>query len=183
MQTNNLKSLFLMGLLSVGLLVSTSCDRDKDNDPDNEQELITTIALTFTSSSGSVTFTARDLDGDGGNPPVVEPVVLNANTDYVLTIKFLDETQTPPEDITKEVQEESDEHLICFAVTGAMPAPTIQDKDDKGKPLGLNSTLRTGAAGTGTLKVTLKHEPNKNAANPCTTGDTDAEQTFPVTIR
>ncbi|MBK7870006.1 MAG: hypothetical protein IPJ74_04585 [Saprospiraceae bacterium] len=64
-----------------------------------------------------------------------------------------------------------------------MPSPTIQDMDENGKPLGLVSTLKTGAAGNGTLKISLKHEPDKDAANACNTGETDAEQTFNVVIK
>jgi hypothetical protein len=186
MRTNHLQLLrfFSMLLLSSALLFSTSCKKDSDEDPDNEQELITTVILTFTGGGTIITAVARDLDGDGGNPPVVDNITLAANTDYALTIAFLDESDpTDVEDITEEVLEEADEHLVCFVATGAMPKPTIQDTDDDGKPLGLVSTLRTGAAGNGTLRVTLKHEPDKNAADPCATGDTDVEQTFSVTIQ
>lgn len=185
MQTNRFKLLVMLPLLMTAGLFIASCDRDKDNGPDNEQELITTIRLTFSPKGGgaAIVATARDLDGDGGNPPVVEDVNLAANTDYNLSIAFLDESKSPVEDITKEVKEESDEHLVCLTGTGAMPTPTITDKDKNNRPLGLESTFRTGAAGNGTLKVTLKHKPNKTAANPCTTGETDAEQTFRVIVK
>lgn len=171
--------------LSSTLMLSTSCEKDDDNDADNEQELITTVILTFTSTGGSVSFSAKDLDGDGGSAPVVENIELNPNTDYVLTVAFLDESKTPVENITEEVEEESNEHLVCFSVSGtALPAPTIQDKDDNNKPLGLVSAFKSGASSaTGKLKVFLKHEPDKNAANACTTGETDVEQEFNVTIK
>ncbi|MFN7116216.1 MAG: hypothetical protein ACK4TA_05415 [Saprospiraceae bacterium] len=185
MQLNSLKLLRLFFVLMLGstLLFTTGCDEDDDDEPDNEQELITTVTLTFTPTSGAaVVAAARDLDGAGGNAPTIQPINLKANTDYTLTVAFADESKTPAENITEEVEEESNEHLVCLVGSGSMPNPTVQDKDDAGKNLGLRSTLRTGAAGTGTLKITLKHEPDKNAANACSTGETDVEQTFNVTI-
>lgn len=185
MQLNMLKLLrmFIVLMFGTSLFVLTGCDKDDDNTPDNEQELITTVSLTFTPATGSPsTFTAKDLDGDGGNAPTIQPVTLKANTDYTLTVGFADDSKSPAENITEEVKEESNEHLVCLVGTSAMPSPTIQDKDDAGKNLGLTSKFKTGAAGTGTLKITLKHEPDKNSANACSTGETDVEQTFNVTI-
>lgn len=185
MQTNHLKLLAMLFVFLPMFLLTTGCDKDDDNEPENEQELITTVVLTFTPTAGGtpVVAIAQDLDGDGGNPPTIQDIELEANTDYTLAISFLDESKNPVENITEEVEEESNEHLICLVGSGAMPSPTIQDTDDNGDPLGLRSTLKTGAAGNGTLKVTLKHEANKEAANPCTTGETDAEQTFNVTVK
>ncbi|MDX1939625.1 MAG: hypothetical protein SFU99_03690 [Saprospiraceae bacterium] len=163
----------------------TGCDKDDDNGPGNEQELITSIILTFAPTGGGIPIvvSAKDLDGDGGNPPVIQNIELKANTDYALSVSFLDESKSPVENITEEVEEENVEHLVCLVGSGAMPSPVIQDKDDNGKLLGLVSILKTGAAGNGTLKVSLKHEPDKNAANACSTGETDAEQTFNVAVK
>lgn len=170
-------------LLANMLILTTGCDKDEDNEPDNEQELITTVKLTFTPTAGiPITATAKDLDGTGGNAPTIQPINLKANTDYTLAVEFADESKNPAENITEEVSEENDVHLLCFVATGAVASPTIQDKDKNGKPLGLSSTLKTAAAGSGTLKITLKHEPNKSASNACSTGETDVEQTFNVTI-
>lgn len=185
MQTNHLKLLATLFIFFTALFLTTGCDKDNDNDPENEQELITTVKLTFTPTAGgsAVVAIAQDLDGDGGNPPTVQDIELSANTDCTLAVSFLDESKNPVENITEEVAEESNEHLICLVGSGAMPNPTIQDKDDNNNPLGLLSAFKTGAAGNGTLKVTLKHEPEKASANPCATGETDAEQTFNVIVK
>ena len=179
MKINALK-LPLLAMLVCSFL---SCEKDDDNDPDNEQELITTVALKFTGGGQTVTFTAVDKDGDGGAAPVIQNINLKANTDYTLSVSFLDESKTPSEDITTEVKAESKDHLICFAATGAMVSPLASDKDTAGKTLGLESAFKTGAAGAGTLKVTLKHEADKSNANACGTGETDAEATFNVTVQ
>jgi hypothetical protein len=179
MRFNDIK----LPLLAMLVLPFLGCEKDDDNGPDNEQELITTITLKFTGGGQTVSFTAEDKDGDGGKPPVIQPITLKANTDYTLAIGFSDASKTPVEDITAEVKAESKDHLVCFAVSGAMVAPQIQDKDTAGKNLGLESKFKTGAAGAGTLKVTLKHEADKSNANACGTGETDAEATFNVTVQ
>ncbi|MBK6947927.1 MAG: hypothetical protein IPH16_07610 [Haliscomenobacter sp.] len=178
----NFKS-FLFAFLFLGAFVFSACEKDKDSDPDNEQELITTIRLSFTGGGSTVTFNATDKDGDGGLAPVIDKIALKPNTDYALKVAFLDESKTPSADITEEVGKESDVHLVCLTGSGSMPSPTTLDKDKNNKPLGLSSSFKTGAAGAGTLKVTLKHEPDKNNANPCSTGETDAEATFTVEVK
>ena len=126
----------------------------------------------------------KDLDGDGGDAPVAEEINLKANTAYTIGVAFLDERNSSSvEDITLEVAEENTEHRVCFTSVGAMTEPTIGDVDDNGKPLGLESALATGNAGTGKLQVTLKHMPDKSASDPCSTGDTDVEVNFDVTIQ
>lgn len=185
MQLNSIKllRLFYVFMLGSTLLFTVGCDKDDDEEPTNEQELITTVTLTFTPTSGSaIVATAKDLDGAGGNAPTIQAINLKSNTDYTLAVAFADESKSPAEDITEEVEEESNEHLVCLVASGAMPTPTIQDKDAAGKDLGLKSKFKTGAAGAGTLKITLKHEPDKSSANACSTGETDVEQTFTVTI-
>ncbi len=61
-------------------MVTTSCN---DDDPpiDNEEEVITTLTYILTPASGqAVTLSFVDLDGDGGNPPVITGGTLDTNT-------------------------------------------------------------------------------------------------------
>ena len=107
------------------------------------------------------TFTYRDVDGDGGNPPAkFDTISLQANTIYTLKVKLLDESKSPAEDITKEVKEEADEHLVVFTTTpAALLKYTYGDKDANKLPIGLEGMVLTGPAGTGKLKVQLRHQP------------------------
>lgn len=178
--------LLLLPALFGSLLVLSACNKDDDdNEPENEQEVITTVTLTFVDSDNiSTVFQAADPDGDGGNPPTIDDITLDADETYRLSVAFLDESNPGDvENITEEVEEESNEHLVCFDATGFAIGPDPEDTDDNGDPLGLVSNLATGNAGSGSLTVTLKHEPDKSAANPCSTGETDVEVTFPVTIQ
>jgi hypothetical protein len=174
---------FKWSTLAILGLAVFGCEKDNNSGPDNEQELITTVALKFVGGGQTLTFTAEDKDGDGGQAPIIQPIALKANTDYALTVTFLDASKTPALDITVEVKKESNAHLVCLANTGAMVAPLPQDKDAAGNTLGLENTLKTGAAGSGTLRVTLKHMPTKSSPNACGTGETDAEATFNVTVQ
>lgn len=170
-----------MACLALAAFTFTACDDDEGMTP-TEQELITTVRLTFTNGGNALVFNAVDADGDGGNPIVIDEIKLAPNTAYSLKVEFFDE-QNPAdvENITLEVAEEDLEHLVCFASSG-VPAPTDLGNDSNGNPLGLNSMLTTTGAATGTMQVSLKHEPDKAAADPCATGETDVEVTFPVTI-
>ena len=175
-------------LLSATALFIVSCSND-DNGPVNEEEVITTVTTTLTGGGQVITLTSRDLDGDGTDTPVVTASGnLTANTSYTGTVTFLNETQSPAEDITVEVEEEGEEHQVFYQLPAALGAVTYTDLDLNGKPIGLAFTLTTGNAGTGNLTVTLKHLPNKSAAGVAAGditnagGATDALVTYPVTV-
>lgn len=183
---------FLMIVAAMGLSIS-ACKKDKPLPDVNEQELITTLSLKFTNManpSDVKTFTSKDLDGDGGNPPQNQPIILAANTTYNLEVsQLLNETKNPAENILEEVKKESDEHLFVYK-----PSPTdlmnitITDKDVNNLPIGILGRAATGEARAGTLTVILRHQPPmangtrvKNGTEA--PGATDTERLFTVTIQ
>lgn len=174
------KSLWFLLLAS---FLFTSCgDDDEVVDPEeeNEEELITTVTLTLTPTAGGdvVTATFQDLDGDGGNAPTQpQAVTLAANTDYTATLNFLNEAESPVEVVTTEIVEEADEHFICFDAQGINV--TVNRADE----VGVVSLWSAGAAGTGTVIVTLKHQPDGSKNGTCAPGSTDAEVKFPVIVQ
>lgn len=100
---------------------------------------------------------------------------------YTYSIRFLDETNAPEDiiDLTEEIEAESAEHLVCFEEIGSSTIlVSNQNKDINDKILGTTGNIIFDESGARTLKVLLKHEPNKNAANPCNTGSTDIEASF-----
>ncbi len=177
-------------------LLFTACD---DDDPimENEEEVITTMSIALSGTDGSTipaVMTLRDLDGDGGNPPIISGASLKANTTYTYDITILNEQETPVDDITLEVRDEAADHQIFFRSQGGLNVTTTYsldatELDGNGRPIGLRGSLTTGAASTGNLTVTLRHEPNKgadgvaagNIANAG--GETDIEAVFPVTVQ
>jgi hypothetical protein len=175
-------------LLFVTSLFLASCSND-DNGPVNEEEVITTVTTTLTGGGQVITLTSRDLDGDGPNDPIVNVSGnLTANTTYTGEVSFLNETTSPAEDITTEVEAEGEEHQIFYQLPASLGNITYTDVDVNGKPIGLNFTFTTGNAGTGNLNVTLKHLPNKSAAGVASGditnagGATDAFATYFITV-
>lgn len=180
----------LTAMLVLGALLFSSCKKDPVDT--NEEELITTLTMTWTPEGGGtpVVFQFRDLDGDGGNPPVIQTAPLAASTTYNVSITLLDESVSPAGDITKEVRDEGHEHQFFFATTSGLSLSfAYLDSDKNGAPIGLETRMLTGEAGTGILRVTLRHDLNKGASGvpqgdiSNAGGETDIEVDFPVTVQ
>jgi hypothetical protein len=182
----NLKFIFIVNILFTVLFLN-SC---KDDDPIdmNDEEVITTLTYTLTPTSGDVvTLSFLDLDGDGGDDPIITGGILQSNMSYIGVLDLKNEAETPAESITEEIEEEALEHQFFFTATGANL--TVGYADDNGNPLGLVTTLTTGDASSGTIQVVLRHEPDKSATGVQSGditnagGETDIEVTFDITLQ
>ncbi|MCF0071826.1 hypothetical protein LZD49_15220 [Dyadobacter sp. CY261] len=155
-------------------------------EPDDENELITSVTLKFTEqgTSNVSTFSFKDPDGDGGNAATkFDTISLKPNKTYTLAIELLDESKTPVNDITKEVEKESDEHLFVYTATpGALLTYSYGDKDKNNYPIGLTGSAVTGAAGDGKLKVQLRHQPGAKNGTP-TPGSDDVNLDFILKVK
>ena len=188
----------LLTLVLIANLI-ISCSSDDDNTtlppPVNEEEVITTLIATFEPQGGGTTveLISRDLDGDGPDAPVVTiSGPFESDIIYDGTVQFLNELESPAEDITIEVEEEGSEHQIFYSVTNGLGTFAYADQDADGNPIGIEFTFQTAITATpidGLMTVTLIHEPNKDAAG-VSAGDianaggaTDFEGVFnPVTV-
>lgn len=185
-----MKNLQVVAFAFLTVLFTSSCS-NYDNPPVNEEELITTVAVTFTGGGQIITLTSRDLDGDGPNSPVITQTGGNFvnGTTYAGTVSFLNELENPAEDITEEVAEEGEEHQVFYQITNNLGAFVYTDADADGNPIGLAFTYTSPNSGTGSLVVTLKHEPNKSAAGVSSGnianagGETDVEVMFPIVVQ
>lgn len=182
---NKLK--FLSVLFFSGLLF-TACSSDDDVPaPVNEEEVITTLIVSLSTDGGGtpIILQTRDLDGDGPNPPeITVSGSLLAGTTYDGSIVLLNETVSPPENITEEVEEEADEHQFFYTVGSGLDVTTeYANFDGDENPLGTEFSLTTGEAGSGTLTFTLRHDPKKpNTGLADAGGETDIAASFSVTI-
>jgi hypothetical protein len=172
-------------LLSIiALLFMTSCTDDDAVTIINEEELITTVELELTNSADAtnvVLFKSVDIDGEGPDDPVITITgTVNANSTYQGAVRFLNESIAPSENITEEVIEESNEHEVFYISSITDLTITKTDVDVNGNPLGVFVTFQTGAIGTGTLIVVLRHEPIKPNDNTLigAGGETDVEVSF-----
>lgn len=182
-----MKKLQLLAIMVLSLFISCSDDHDEAAHQ-HEQEVFTTMTITLVPSDGSsnITLQTEDLDGDGPNAPVVTVSgKLKASNTYTGSIKWYNKTETPAEDLTPEIVSESDEHQVIYVV-GSGLIMTVSDlsKDSKGNTFGHTFSLKSLSAGTGTLTVSLLHEPTKPNDGTLSTagGATDIAASFLIVI-
>lgn len=181
--------IFYILLFCLGVFI-TACD-DNDPQPENPEELITTVRLDFVAEGTTEVIRQefKDLDGDGGDDPVITTNPLDSSKTYSVTVTFLNEQKDPAEDITEEVKEEDEEHQVFYIISGLNLTHEYQDSDPSGNPLGVENSMVSGDLSTGTLTVILRHEPDKNAAGVSdgditnAGGETDVEVTFDLEIK
>lgn len=189
MKSTSNKSAGLLLFVTMTTTLLMACHKDSQ-DPEtpqvilNEEEVITTCKLYFTDISGTSTDTIaiyRDADGDGGNGPTqFDTIFLKSGTHYATEIILLNETISPADSISNEVEEEGQDHLFCFGVNNA--ALNIERTDSDGTyEIGLHSEWTATSASTGSVTITLKHQPGIKDGT-CIPGDTDLEIQFPLVI-
>ena len=179
-------------VLAIALLAG-ACKKDEENpDPANDNEAITTATLTLTSQTSpvqTVTATVENLNTSADFSRAT--LTLRANTTYMGLVTLLNKTKTPTFDVSAEVKTEANEHLLIYTFSPATGSPasmtvTATDKDNNPAPgpypIGLSTQMRTGAVGTGKLKVVLRHQPGTKNGTP-TPGTTDLDTDFNVTIQ
>jgi hypothetical protein len=195
------------------LLALPACsDVDKDGDEHghhhHDHEVITTVVLTFTpgDESDPVEFTWSDAEDDAN--PTIDEIVLQDANDYTMSVSFLNELETPIEDLTPEIADEDDEHQIFFtgsavdgpateSNTNTVVEHTYADEDVNGMPFGLDNDIVTLGTGSGEITVTLRHMPlesgntikTADAAGDVASGgfaaiggDNDVQVTFPISV-
>ncbi|RXK81329.1 hypothetical protein [Filimonas effusa] len=182
-----IKMLLAAGLISAAV---TSCSKDDEAPEVNDNEVITTVrvkAVATDNTKDTLTFNWKDADGDGPGLPVIDPINLKAGKVYNVHILLLDETKTPVDNVTEEVESEGHDHRFYFDPSGANITVSDLDKDKNNVSLGLQSKWTTIAtAASGTIKITLRHYPNGGKSETdlvnSTKSSTDAEAVFPLNI-
>ncbi|GAA3625927.1 type 1 periplasmic binding fold superfamily protein [Flavivirga jejuensis] len=181
-------------LLFISALIFNSCSSNDDN-PELviEEEVITTVTVTLTPEAGGtdIVLESVDLDGDGPDAPVVSVSGnLDANTTYNGSIVLLNETESPAENITEEIEELDEEHQFFYSTTSGIATFEYNDTDANGNPIGLDFLLTTStSAASGTITIILRHLPNKDGENVSdgditnAGGETDVSVTFSVSVQ
>lgn len=171
-------------LMCTLVTVFISCS-DDDSNPEviNEEEIITTVKLSVTEIGATntevYTWTANKKDD----------ITLDANTMYNVTIEFLDESDpSDVENITEEVIEESDEHLVFYdtTVNGLSYTNASDDViDTDGIGINIATVWSAGDAASGIVTAFLIHEPTTKTGESRDdfSGETDIEVNFMVTVQ
>lgn len=187
-----MKNLKMMALAAIAVIALNSCSDDDKPQAVIENEVITTVTATFTPAGGGTAIVLKSVDADGDGP--LAPVVtvsgpFAAGAQYAGRIAFLNETVSPAEDITEEIEAEGDHHQLFYQHSG-LGSFTYADTDEDGRPIGVHFNYTAAASATsGNLTVTLVHHPEKTAEGVSSGnianagGSTDAEVVFPVTIQ
>ncbi|NVB38848.1 hypothetical protein G6O69_13485 [Pseudenhygromyxa sp. WMMC2535] len=171
--------------LIIAVSLAFACVEDQDHDDHNhETEVISTVELTFTPDAGGdpVVATFFDSDGDGGMSGTAEAINLVAGMTYTLELSFLNELESPAEDITEEIREEAEDHFVFIAGDGvegpasstASPFVTHAYADVESDytenlvgddlPVGLYNTITATGEGSSELRVMLRHLPELNGS-------------------
>jgi len=177
-------------LLFVNLVMLTSCKKEDPVIP-NEEEVITNVNYTLTPDGGGipVVLSFQDLDGDGGMLPTITGGNLTTNTSYKGVLELFNEQATPIENVNPEILAEAEDHQFFFQTSVSGLTVAYDDQDANNNPLGLKTTLTTTDAGSGTITITLRHEPNKSASGVAggdisnAGGETDIEVSFAIDVQ
>lgn len=169
-------------------LVIWSCEPFKKSSV-MESEMINQVKLTLTSTTDTIVSNWTDLDGPGGNLPILpDTIKLKLGQTYQGTIQISSTVNGQLMDATNEIRTNSNAHLFCFDISSLkLPTPKLSiirtDRDSKGLEIGLQTEWNTGAStDSGMIWVHLKHQPSiKNGS--CDIGETDIEVQFPYSVR
>lgn len=189
----------------------TACKKDKKEDPApqqpappaNEAELITTMKITLrdTINNTSLTYVFSDLDGAGGNPATfgnsgADSIInITANHVYEATILLLDQTKTPVDTISNEVEEEGADHMFFFNsiaptgtpyntyLSGSMTNIKYLDLDANNRGIGLSTewTAPSMMMTKSPLTIELKHQPSVKDGSYAP-GETDIQVGFKLKV-
>ena len=182
----NLRILIFLAVLSI------ACNNN-DDEPATpvEERIITTMSYSLMNNTNSkpLVFSFRDLDGVGGDDPVISIDTLAANTIYFGNFELLNESVSPVENMLQLVDAEKEDHQFFFNPLGVDIEITYADVDADQNPVGLFTAFRTGGPGEGTLSIFLKRDLNKFGGGVAqgdinnAGGITDIQAVFPVVIR
>lgn len=187
-----MKRLIPIFAIFLSIMVS-GCDPHKDETNKLESELITRVEvwLVCTDSAFHDSIMCRwdDPDGLGGNnPSLPDTMRLKSNKSYMGLVKFGFEQNGVFQYINQTIENESENHLLCYEINSMTMPPDIglsikrTDKDKNGLELGLTTKWETYRMDKGGIQIRLKHQPNMKNGQ-CEPGETDVEVNFPYLIK
>ena len=151
MKNNNKTIITIITILTI-----SSCSKEdpKQPLPTNPQEVLTTILIKGYNQNDSLNtnyqfnYKWEDLDGDGGNLPVIDTINLDSGIIYTCEIIILDKTKTPFDTVSNAIEEEKNAHQFFFTpsanLTAKIKAEILDfDTNIPSLPVGLSFNLNT----------------------------------------
>ncbi len=163
-------------ILTILAIVISSCSKEDPKKPiiTNPQEVLTTILIKGYNQNDSLNtnyqfnYKWEDLDGDGGNLPVIDTINLDSGIIYTCEIIILDKTKTPFDTVSNAIEEEKNAHQFFFTpsanLTTKIKAEILDfDTNIPSLPVGLSFNLNTKSNQSfttpilGSLNIVLSH--------------------------
>ena len=176
---------------SVIVLTFNACKKDEKtvSPPVPGNEFLTTVRLIATNANDPSDVQVGTITDETIIPNAPDSInhpnmMLKANSTYNVQVLFLDETKTPVGNVTDDIYDRRNYHLICFEPSASNITVVRTDLDTNNPPLqiGLQDKFTTGAAGTNMLNVQLRHQPNAKNGD-CAPGSSDADVTYNITVQ
>ena len=158
------------------ILAISSCSKEDPKKPiiTNPQEVLTTILIKGYNQNDSLNtnyqfnYKWEDLDGDGGNLPIIDTLNLDSGIIYKCEIIILDKTKTPFDTVSNAIEEEKNAHQFFFApsanLNGKIKTEILDfDTNIPSLPVGLSFNLNTKSNESfttpifGSLNMVLSH--------------------------
>jgi hypothetical protein len=180
----------MLFVAALALVMNGCAEEDNPATPpaDDEHKPPTTmvVVLKEIGKSDSTKSLVRDTTLVKGKPMVEDTLRVISGKSYSGYILLWNESVTPTEDATHEIEGEKNEHLFVFTATGnanGRLSITGLEKDDKGNDFGLTFTASVAGSGAavGGLRIQLRHYGSSPKSS--TVYDTDIDKTFPVAIQ
>ncbi|MBU3740704.1 MAG: hypothetical protein FGM24_00300 [Candidatus Kapabacteria bacterium] len=169
------------------ILMLWGCSEHSHGPDGHDHDVVSRVEVSLVGllSADTTTYVWEDADGAGGNNPNrIDTIVLEVGKTYVGSLRLLNSTVSPVEDLTSGVRDDMDQHQFFFTITDSLATITIQDYDDRSLPVGLSIGLVGRKAGTGSLGIELSHFDDPTQKTGVNRSDeTDVSVTFPLVVR
>ena len=172
------KNIYLKATLLSSVLLFISCDKDDTPDAENEMEVFTKAVIVVTNisddSSETYNFEVEEHDHDHDHAVLVQnqegddhgdhtEIELESDSEYKFEITFLNDSDPNNViDMTEEVIEEADEHIVFYELIGdgiSFDTTSGDTVDSEGNALNLVTKWTTTAATVVDVEAYLIHQP------------------------
>lgn len=183
------------------ILAISSCKKDDPKNPiaTNPQEVLTTVIINGYNQNDSInlkykfSYKWEDLDGDGGNVPTIDTLVLDTGIEYHCEVLILDKTKIPFDTVSFEIEEKKNEHQFFYkpsiGLIGKFSTEILDFDDNNPKlPVGLSFKLSTKSNQTynlplnGSLNIVLSHYDGVQKTTS-KSDESDIDINFPIQLK
>jgi hypothetical protein len=188
-------------IVSMVLAAISSCKKDDPKNPiaTNPQEVLTTVLISGynhdepNNTKYQFSYKWEDLDGDGGNQPIIDTLVLDTGIEYHCHVLIIDKTKVPYDTVSNAIEEEKNAHQFFYtpgeSLIGKLSTEILDFDDNNPKlPVGLEFHLLTKSNQSyalpllGTLNMVLSHYDGVPKSTS-KSDESDIDINFPVRLK